>query len=79
MSNSSFFVYGDKAYRSEIALYRKEGVTSEECEVVSAPAETAELYRLASGHGELILYDFVEAARHLRSSGFSSLRSVAVV
>ena len=45
---ANFFVYIDKAYRSEIDLFRAEHVSREYCEMVEMPSVTTEIYRLGA-------------------------------
>jgi hypothetical protein len=38
--------YGGRAYRSEIALFRAQGVTAAEADQVAAPADVTRLWRV---------------------------------
>lgn len=74
---ANFFVYIDKAYRSEIALYRSERVTREECEVVEMPVGTTNIYRV----GELVFEHSLArgAAAFFADPSSGALRSIPVV
>ena len=73
---ANFFVYIDKAYCSEIALYRSEGITREECEVVEMPADTTDIYRV----GELVFeHSLARAAAAFFADPSGELRSIPVV
>jgi len=52
MTTATFHVYMMKAYRSEIALFRAEGVTAINAEQVEAPVNAREFWRF-EGPGAL--------------------------
>lgn len=73
---ANFFIYIDKAYRSEIALFRAEGVQRDECEMVEMPAGTRQIYRV----GELSFFEsMADAARaFLASPANDPMRTIQV-
>ncbi len=68
----AFYVYEPNAYVSEIDLFRAERVPAEECEVVMAPDDTSQLYRVERDDlTDITTHDwkaardaFMESARH---------------
>lgn len=61
MTNATFHVYLTKAYRSEIALFRAEGVTAINAEQVGAPADTRRFWRVEGAGRPVFLLDGREA------------------
>lgn len=79
MDRNTFHVYGHRAYRSEIALYRAEGVTAAEAEQISAPADTAWLCRVElDSEPDLITDDYEAAWRAFQENAAHALRSIEV-
>lgn len=66
-----YFVYGSAAYRSEIELFRAEHVTVGESEIVQAPPEAGEIFRIErDGQQPLFTHDWRLAHAATQSSGF---------
>ncbi len=69
--SASYFFCGDCAYRSEVSLYRHEGVTAEDCAVLKAPPGLSCIYVLEGRQGALTAWPDALAAfkAMLRSNG----------
>jgi hypothetical protein len=75
----TFHVYSHRAYRSEIALFRAEGVTANEAEQVSAPASISWLWRVVgSTERDLITHDCTAALGVFIARSAEVLQSIEV-
>lgn len=61
-ATATFQVYGVNAYRSELALYRAQGVTADEAEQVVAPVDARELYKVDRSDSPLVITHDARAA-----------------
>lgn len=61
-TTAAFQVYGVNAYRSELTLFRSEGVTADEAEQVEAPIDARELYRVERSRCPLVITHDASAA-----------------
>jgi hypothetical protein len=76
----SYFVSGYRAYDSEIALFREEGITAECCMVVKAPANLNELFILEGARGGVTAWsDGLKGLKAMQTRGACRLFSVTVM
>jgi hypothetical protein len=59
---ASYFISGVRAYRSEIALFRHEGITAERCAILKAPPGLAWLYLADDARGEISAWESASRA-----------------
>lgn len=79
MTENTFHVYGGRAYRSEIALYRAERVTAAEAVQIAAPASVACLWRAECATGpDLITHDASAALRAFTARSAHLLQSIEI-
>jgi hypothetical protein len=79
--NASYFISGsNRAYRSEIALFRNEKLTADDCMVVQAPQGASQLYIVEGRRGSLsVSADLAKAWKtFLRVQAPRTLQSYAV-
>jgi hypothetical protein len=77
---ASYFVSGYRAYRSEIALFRQEGITAESSIVVKAPANLNELFILEGARGGVTVWgDGLNGLKATQKRGTCRLFSVTVM
>lgn len=51
--HANYFISGNRAYRSELELFRQERVTAARCAIVKAPGGAAELFLVEGARGSL--------------------------
>jgi hypothetical protein len=74
-----YFVSIDKAYRSEIALYREERVTAEYCAIIEAPEGTKVFYAVEVKPGAISIWtDMQDAFEAMRQTKARRLHTIAV-
>lgn len=79
-NNARYFLSAHRAYRSEIALYRHECITAEDCMVVQAQLGAHTLYVVEGRRGEVsVAADLGRAWRAFRRTCALELHSIAVV
>jgi len=79
-TTATYFVYGPRAYRGEISLYRHEGVTAAHAEPVEAPVDIHELWRTErEDSGPVFTHDAAEGFRAFLAGGAYSLSSIAII
>ena len=77
---ATYFVYGPRAYRGEIPLYRNEGVTAQHAEPVEAPIGVQQLWRIEREcGGPMFTHDAAEGFRAFIAGDAYRFSSVMVV
>ena len=79
--NAHYFISNSsRAYRSEIALFRHEKETADDCWMVEARAGASTLYEVVGPGDRVIVTDDLGAALDaIRTRGAKGLHSIAVV
>jgi hypothetical protein len=78
-NNVSYFVSVNRAYKSEIALYRQERVTAEYCAVIKAPEGTKEFYAVEVRPDTISIYtDMTQAFAAMVSQKATRLVTITV-
>jgi hypothetical protein len=79
--NSHYFISNSShAYRSEIALFRHERATADDCWMVEARAGASTLYEIIGpGDRVTVTADLGEALDAFRTRGAQDLHSIAVM
>lgn len=60
--SASYFICGNRAYRSEIALFRQERITAERCARVKARPGLSQLHLVEGSRGGLSVWDDAQKA-----------------
>lgn len=80
MNEARFYVYGDKAYRSGIALFRAERATAEECEIALAPMDSTFLFRIETEDcPEIITHNYGQVQEVVSSAMRGEMRMTSIV
>jgi hypothetical protein len=80
MKNASYFICGNRAYRSEPNLYKHERITAERCMVVKAPAGLRQIHLLEGARGGMTAWsDGMKALKAMQKRNAVHLISIAVL